>query len=513
MYKKLLFHGILLLGLLAAKTSLACGTQVTDPIEIIKNYPVVVKGRFTQDGKFQIEDIYKGFRKRPIEFIDEEITQKKPVIDKPALILADFQKSKASLKKCGEILYEGDQLNGVSYASLLAESVVYKIAANSRVSEAEKLGDNWQKYGDISEYLRQNADYLLLLELSLDTVERSLKVMRTPLDHWARQGSPHELWERCASEAPLEGGYLTKETTVLMENAVKWQYLRSSSITFYGLRDLSEMLLRISEPQSAFYSACVGEAWDLYLSAALAWKRNDLINGAKLIRVSNLSDSDLSGLDLREVRLEGKLENVKVTNTDFTAAILSAVQFKNVNLSDAKLALATYDCKTIFPDKFNPLAHHMLAQWDSEECPADKQPKIDLANVTITPHHSKADEFRSGYNLMRVKLRKVDAHSSKLDRIICSYCEISDSNFTGTQLRLYMETCGALGSSPCRITNTSFKNADLRGSYFAGSEFRNVDFTGANLSDVYFQQAKYDAATKFPKEFDPDKFEMQKLED
>jgi hypothetical protein len=120
-----------------------------------------------------------------------------------------------------------------------------------------------------------------------------------------------------------------------------------------------------------------------------------------------------------------------------------------------------------------------------------------LDDVTVTPYYKQA---HSGYDdiVLQSPITGLSAKGANIGRMLCARCKMDKSDFTGAKLELYA------GDAASTISNTSFRNADLRGSQLGnGAQFLNVDFTGATLTDVQFRGSRYDDQTKWPSGFDP----------
>jgi uncharacterized protein YjbI with pentapeptide repeats len=518
----------------SAVISKPCAAAPTNARAVFLRYPVIMEGTFNQDKTFNPMKVYKGFRRWTIALMEGDESLSEIQVGKPALVLADYTTAGASTH-CGKILYESDQYNNLSYAAILAEAAVYEAERESRISSEKSLDNKNERQGNIYvwNFLKQNGDGLAVLELAgskvIDIVANSKNLPRKDYSH-VRDWRAAKEAQHCAAQGP---GVLTP---AMHAAVLTLKQLQSDE---YALRELGRGLLGIGAYEDAMFTLCGSGAEGLYVAAALKAGRGSVLNGRKFSRVGAVRDADLSGLSLRKLGASGLWVNVNVTGTDFTNANFTNTQFENVNLAEAKLDFAIYDCKTVFPDGFDPTAHHMIPVWRQDGCEKAVPPKVDLSNITVKPFYesllhkaipASADAPRYTFSesemahieydqiqLRRLLLDGLKAKNSVFGRISCDGCKFTNADFSGT--RLSFHPSGNL----MHFTDTSFKNADLRGSNINAAIFTNVDFTGADLTginlhrttlvnvnfggakveDANFKDAKYDAATIFPEGFDP----------
>lgn len=108
----------------------------------------------------------------------------------------------------------------------------------------------------------------------------------------------------------------------------------------------------------------------------------------------------------------------------------------------------------------------------------------------------------SGANLLDANLEEFSAQHSNfkgatLARVMAPYCDFSESNLTGADLRQgKFLSCKFLGASlkNAQLQSAHFKGADLKGADLTGADLRGADFEGANLSNVEFSGAKLTGA-------------------
>lgn len=489
-----------------------CAEAPESAKEAFLRYPVVVEGEFKHDKNFVTSVVYKGFLDWPIEFSPDSFAGLVIKEDTPALILADYTVSGATAR-CGKVIYAGQAGEAPGYAALLAEAVVYKAEVIARL-KVEKEEQNNERIQRVWPFLNAHDDWLATMEISAkktrEAVARS-QAAQTEIERF-RYNRSLEGYEHCARE--FQGGLLTKSMreTVLMARGV--QAVEQS------LPELAQGLIKMGAYDDAMFVLCGTRSANLYIEAALKADRKEELNGVTLAGAGPLHNVDLSGLNLRKIHAIKEWKNVNVTGADFTNAKFHSVAFDNVNLQDARLDLALYDCKTKFPEGFDPVAHHMIPAWSKNMgCDEGAIPKVDLSGVSVQPvsgmdSSSKSGQIDLGYFVV---LDGVVARQARLGVVTCSACKVKNADFTNAQLSFRQ------GSNAVQLTDATFKGADLRGSNINTATFTNVDFRGANLSGVNlenatllnvnfegavleetnFEGAKYDAETKFPAGFDP----------
>lgn len=481
--------------------------------DVFLHYPVIVEGRFNSDKSFLISNVYKGFRDWPIEFSPEGFAGAAIKKDTPALVLAEYTVSGATAR-CGKVLYAGQEAWDLSYAALLAEAAVYRAEVAARL-KAEEGGQNSERVQHALPMLfRTHDDWLSMMEVSAKKIREVVAKSQTAQTERERLRYKHSLegYEHCVRE--FQGGLLAAgmRETVLMARGVR--------AVEQNLSEFAQGLIKMGAYDDAMFVLCGARSANLYIEAALKADRKEELNGVTLAGAGPLHNIDLSGLNLRKIHAIKDWKNVNVTGTDFTNAKFHSVVFENVNLQDARLDMALYDCKTRFPEGFDPIAHHMIPAWTkSNGCDEGAIPKVDLTGVSVQPipavnASSKSGQIDLGYFIV---LDGVVARQACLEMVLCSTCKIKNADFTGVQMSFRQ------GSGAAEFTDTTFKNADLRGSDINTATLTNVDFSGADLSGVNlgnatllnvnfegaileetrFEGAKYDAATKFPDGFDP----------
>jgi len=481
--------------------------------DVFLHYPVIVEGRFNSDKSFLISNVYKGFRNWPIEFSPDGFAGAAIKKDTPALVLAEYTVSGATAR-CGKVLYAGQETGAPSYAALLAEAAVYGAEVAARL-KAEEGGENSERVQHaLPRLLRTHDDWLATMEISVKNTREAVaksQAAQTEMERF-RYNRSLEGYEHCARE--FQGGLLTTSMreTVLMARGVQ--------AVEQNLPEFAQGLIKMGAYDDVMFVLCGTRSANLYIEAALKADRKGELNGATLAGAGPLHNVDLSGLNLRKIHAIKDWKNVNVAGTDFTNAKFHSVAFENVNLQDARLDMALYDCKTKFPEGFDPVAYHMIPAWSKNGgCDESAIPKVDLSGVSVQPipavnPSSKSGQIDLGYFIV---LDGVVARQARLGEVVCSTCKIKNADFTGVKMSFRQ------GDRATQFTDTTFKNADLRGSNINTATLTNVDFSGADLSGVNlgnatllnvnfegaileetrFEGAKYDAATKFPDGFDP----------
>lgn len=505
---------------------------------IVQSHNLILQATFQPDGSMQGAEVYKGFSKWPQAFHARSFRNSSIVAGKPALLLVDY-KAGGDRKSCGQIIYEGAQINSISYASILAEAVMYDAEVSARM-QAETRDINAQSA--LLRFLNDHGDDFLHLQVTVDLlIQETARLSKRYVqrDQWhfdkiAAKYSGCPGWEK--------DSVLSEEIReVVLQTREDWHSGFAQGI-YRGLRNLGQGLISIGAHQDALTVLCAAESDGLYLEAAVRANRKDLVNGKALDRIGMLADLDLGGMTLRGLRATGPWKNVDVTDTDFTNAQFGGVTFTNVNLADAQLALATYDCRTVFPPGFDPVARHMIQQ---EPCKGQPVAKVDLSNVTVKPVHApheepptgdvdamriryRIDAQNSAYDVLR--LRRVDldgvtAVNTALGHLVCSGCRIKNADFTGARMRLTQADEAVHISAAtfnnahladsdlntARLSNVDFTGANLSGVRLNKAQLRGVNFTGANLQGADLKAATYDAATIFPAGFDPSAADMIKV--
>jgi len=490
-----------------------CAEAPESAKEAFLHYPVVVEGEFKRDKNFVTSVVYKGFLNWPIEFSPDSFAGLVIKEDTPALILADYTVSGATAR-CGKVIYAGQAGEAPSYAALLAEAVVYKAEVIARLKVEKEEQNNERVQRVLPRLLSAHDDWLATMEISVKNTREAIsrsQAAQTEMERF-RYSRSAEGYEHCARE--FQGGLLTKSMreTVLMARGV--QTVEQS------LPELAQALIKMGAYDDTMFVLCGARSANLYIEAALKAGRKEELNGVPLVGAGPLHDVDLSGLNLRKIHAIKDWKNVNVTGTDFTNAKFHSVAFDGVNLQDARLNLALYDCKTKFPEGFDPVAHRMIPAWSRNRgCDEGAIPKVDLSGVSVQPVSGmqgspKFGQIDLGYSIV---LDGVVAKQARLGEVVCSKCKVKNADFTNAQLSFRQ------GGNAVQLTDTTFKGADLRGSNINTATLTNVDFSGANLTGVNlgnatllnvnfegavleetnFEGAKYDAATKFPAGFDP----------
>lgn len=499
--------------------------------DVLKQYPIVMDGQFLADGTFQRNKIYKGFRERPIEFGDSlKALDKRP--DQPVVVLANLSGGKLDAHTCGALVYQDSNFHGFTFGDILAEATLYESEAAVKINNDLSDKSEYRRDGTVSNFLIENGDYLYLMQRATDLLYKTIDEEASSEQDNSRHQYFKDLRERCGSQVESSGQELTSELKSAILKGFKLLGTTSGGPTpsvhaplRLALTDIGNAFLNLQEYNAALYTLCGLDSSKAYLSAALGAKRHDLIEGENLRSLYSLHDMDLSGLVLKKISAGGEWKNINVKGTSFINASFGDTKFQNVNLAESILYGALYNCKTEFPEGFDPVAAHMIPVWKNQGCDAKEQPKVNLAGIDIGVFHKMSNEnnatLRRGYLSSEDPLKlhqeydtldlpgsvifsNVDAQKSNLGRVVCSGCIIDGANFTGSRINLQMQ------DRIVKISNSSFRDADLSGSDFHQMHFINVDFSGANLTDVNFDRATFDSNTKWPEGFDPEKAGMTK---
>ena len=191
---------------------------------------------------------------------------------------------------------------------------------------------------------------------------------------------------------------------------------------------------------------------------------------------------DLSGLDLSNSKLRGgKFTNARMINTNFSNVLFSdsraeAPDFRGADLTGARLdgadfGYAIFDCKTLWPDGFNPTERPFFPD-SSKECP-------DLIKTALfsQPAVLRKEVGTIGSNLKGPPITNYDFSGIDLSGANLSGFGFSQINFTGA-----------------KFINTDFRNARLGGSDFTGADFTGADLSNASLRGSNFTNARLENA-------------------
>ncbi len=172
----------------------------------------------------------------------------------------------------------------------------------------------------------------------------------------------------------------------------------------------------------------------------LAWADFGLAD----LREADLKDCDLTGIYLTAADLSGAdLSRAELVNVDLTGANLSAAILDKANLINA-----VYNEHTVWPQDYDLGRSQAVG------------PEADLTEA----------------DLKGIELADADLHKAILTRAHLEGANLSEADLSGADLR----------------------EAHLSGTNLIGADLRRAILTGADLSG-----AKYDYATKWPRDFDP----------
>lgn len=495
-----------------------CSTIMKDALKAFLYFPIIAEGKMGADGSFMPDTVYKGFRKSSLVF---DTSSFGALPDKKAslILMGEYNGTKVVKGQCGSLYSLKD--NSIA-AQVLAEAALYTAGLDAHKSRKADPSDG-NRY-DESERLRNNfatafqlmmdaGDRLHALEFSRDTFSDIYKNFMN-----ATPSKKFPYYER-ALENYLEDRRKERTGLCAQEGADNNLYFPDSypemlSEVIIGDRDpignlqgdyqelfieaavsFSRVLASMGEYRAALPGICrFRDRLQIeYALAAISFGQPNLVGESQLGYLGSLDGTDLSGLSLRNVQLHTVTwRGVKLVGTDLSGANLYNATFEDTDLQDAVLDFAVYNCQTVFPKGFDPTAKHML-QTSESTCSKEPQ-KIDMQGYTIPS--GREIKIRSA------SLAGLDAARAKLGKIECGWCQVKDADFT--------DAAAALKLDHSTVSNTSFNGADLRGSEWKETTFKNVDFTDAKLEGVRCNNCTYDPATKWPPSFDPDFFGIRK---
>ncbi|MBD0266628.1 MAG: pentapeptide repeat-containing protein, partial [Tolypothrix sp. Co-bin9] len=171
-------------------------------------------------------------------------------------------------------------------------------------------------------------------------------------------------------------------------------------------------------------------------------------------------------------------------NTDFTNASLQSIYLLEADLRGADFNQTSfenviYDARTQLPEGFSPpeSGMYLLAAYSSAV--GIRGYKLDLAGQDLTGLDISDSEIGADFS------------RATLDKAI-----FENGNFFGS---VFLET--SLINS--RFCNARLRGTDLTRANLQGADLRGTDLRRAGIEDANFQNAIYNADTRFPEGFDP----------
>lgn len=178
------------------------------------------------------------------------------------------------------------------------------------------------------------------------------------------------------------------------------------------------------------------------------------LSGTNLIGVnlsqSNLSHANLENTDLRGANLQGcNLSNANLKNSYLFRSDLQGCNLENAQLEGARLQLARYDSKTIWPENYDYRNINAVG------------PKSNLNGAFLNTANLRYADLK-GANLRGAYLSGADLTGANLENAALSGANLQRAILTGANLR----------------------NARLIGVELQGTDLRAVDFTDAILEQI-----------------------------
>ena len=288
-------------------------------------------------------------------------------------------------------------------------------------------------------------------------------------------------------DATLEGAYIHKLAGAKLDNT-NLHGIQSSFGQFPG--------------RGADYSSVNLSNFDL--SGSKFFSTN--FTGAKFNN-SNLSDAGLIASNFQDADFSGaNLKNADLSSSNREETNLSGADLSSANLEGAKLTAARYDCKTRFPEGFNPKAHLMVSGEDcgANNTLANEIPNFSRANLLLPPNnHYRLINLAASMNFKNIDLKSTDFEGAKLGRFqtvnlsnanfeyTTGVAEIFASNLEGANFsysnldRLRLENNN-------NLKDTKFYCAILNNLYDKDKKLKEADLTAAIFSSANFQEWNYD---------------------
>lgn len=226
---------------------------------------------------------------------------------------------------------------------------------------------------------------------------------------------------------------------------------------------------------------------------------------------------------------KARLESANVSGGDFTGA----------KLSGTKLSLARYDCKTIWPEGFDPAPQGALligGACEGKTVTAPAIAKLDLKGARLSGAVLGSIDL-SGKDLSRAKIESTDFSQSKLNKTIMTMAvfdcdtkwpegfdpltagavlskttdeqcfsrygraKLSGKDLSG--MELFETDFSKADLQGTNLSNAEMGRADLYAADLSGADLRGADLNMANFNDAVLTGAKYDCNTQFPRGFTP----------
>lgn len=165
---------------------------------------------------------------------------------------------------------------------------------------------------------------------------------------------------------------------------------------------------------------------------------------------SNLAGANLQGADLRRADLNGaNFQGANLKDCFLFRADLRGCHLTGADLTDAKVKLARYDDRTLWPEGFNHKSSGAIGPG---------------ANL-------------SGMFLNAVSLRGADLSNCNLRGTYLSGADLTEANLTGAAL-------SGANLQNAFLTGACLRNAKLIGAELKGADLRAADLTDANLEQL-----------------------------
>jgi len=212
-------------------------------------------------------------------------------------------------------------------------------------------------------------------------------------------------------------------------------------------------------------------------SAWNKWRQRNPAVVPTLKEVSSLSDSRLSGFNLRSVDLSGMyINNANLARADLRNSCLRRAKLHRTILRDA--ALNEADLSEAY------LVEADLSGADLSKCNLSRS---DLHHANLSHAKLIESDLREaelvGANLRRARLVKADLTKANLNAIgLRQLAEKEQEVFGGSGLARSIHV-------------TDLTDADLRGANLLGADLRGADLTGADLTGANVKDAMFQGAT------------------
>ncbi len=200
--------------------------------------------------------------------------------------------------------------------------------------------------------------------------------------------------------------------------------------------------------------------------------------------------SDFSNVSFNNsIFYDTKFNGANLKRCNFIGADLSNSDF--AELPDSNITDCIYDYSTSFPEGYNPIEHGLILVGHNANLSEYDFSHAVMRNLFLDDQ----------YNFQGKCFRRADFSGSKMNKVIFKDCrmkemclkevEMQSADFEGA----YLYGANLTGGN---FKNANFKNADLSWANLAGANLEGADFVGA----------KYTKGTKFPEDFEPNKYGM-----